>query len=135
MLDTETASLQLCVLFSQPSLLRTRSLHFKPAKVQLDTKLHAIILSQMQRVPCGLPVVSILASNAKYWVCPSTYDDTVLQPLSFVPCFASPPLYRLPLQLVPHFNFSLVQSIATGLLFSVFPFVSNRAPTPGGGHS
>ncbi|KAF7372705.1 hypothetical protein MVEN_00133900 [Mycena venus] len=112
-IHTETAALQLYVVLSQPSLLRTGSRRFRPAKAQLDTKPYAIILSQVRHVPCGLAVVSILASNANYWAYRSTNGDTVLQPPIF---FA---LLRLTSALLspsptcaPHFNFSLVKSIA-----------------------
>ncbi|KAJ6618470.1 hypothetical protein B0H10DRAFT_2217606 [Mycena sp. CBHHK59/15] len=61
-LRTETAALRFCVIFAQPSLLRTGRRRFKLVKVQLDTIPYA-----MRHVPCGLAVVSILADNANYW--------------------------------------------------------------------
>ncbi|KAF7334067.1 hypothetical protein MVEN_02312300 [Mycena venus] len=124
-LHAEAASLQSYVVLSQPSLLRTVSRCFKPAKVQLEPKPYA-----MRYIPCGLAVVSILADNANYRACTSTNGHTVMQQLTFLPSFAPPPPSDLPLQLVSRFKFSLVKSITAsyvGLLFFVFPFVFKQA--------
>ncbi|KAF7334062.1 Purine nucleoside phosphorylase [Mycena venus] len=77
---TETASLQLYVVFSQPSFLCTRIRRFKPTKAQLDTKLHAcvVISSVFALLFTHLFLLGMAAVVSKLRFTPEMWDARVM---------------------------------------------------------